>query len=1471
MVFKIPREPAEVAQAIETAADNALKTALDSVRQLPQTRVNAMKAAALQYSKSADPNARAFGGIAYRLLQKGNREDDTGGGHGKAELALGFAETAMKISEAAKTFGKGTARGPEKAREQGAWIGKFNEVSEQAIAAFRENTPLDVQGAWQFLVSVNAIQAETERRDSLERLGRSENGFVRSSAAAIQTLRPDNAAAAANMLQFYNDKMVSARGLRDGDGQVEIAAAIGLQIHGRAEEAAPKLKEGLERYSRAVACVALLASTAEEEKAMRAGGFKTSLAMGMPLEAARKALEARDLGLARAKLGEYFDAKAVLMGRKQDEALAKAGQDLKPAIPVMEGMKETLLNYARYFGYEVRTLTGKVEGAEALHAQIIGDLSRIRGSKNDSERQKAVAGLQQKMDQFATAMKDLLATVPTATFLMNQVLTEQNFARVLKTEMNLDQRTFVKKEVLRLGQEAESHFRQALDALLDGKTKAMDDAFRKGVENKVEILGWLGIKKGTGIAGDAAAFADNREKKPEFGYFGQELEALYERMKQGEGATASSARLLEVTTKFETCLRSSQDKAIASGEYQLQQGFIAEARRLMGHYSGRAPMDAAQLAAAQKNMEYDHRELRRLIKNADRVYQAGEAVLSFVHPAVLFSVAFRGLTEEYQKTEHVSWTSALMLTASTLAFRHSDLMKTTLAGFGRSAAGHALSLAELGMGGYLAVHGVVSTYRAFREGEYFDGTLGLAMGLAPAFHARTAIAQGTKRTYRSVADFVINDIPAKWDGMRLLTVQELKAFSLGALQGAKQGWKSSMGRLYSGPGQIYEVISAALTEGVQAVRDARKGLVEPQEFANAMQRSGWRDREVRYLLAQPEKSDPAFMALVRQNLPVISIEGRMYFIAGQEMEGAVAYRRAGGNLNRISSDVGEIPSKGQAISDLADRVKGMSKEERTAWGEEWGRKNFGEKRWKEMKKKMQEDDRARQQRKGLPAAEAGSPATAPGGKVIPFLDPKKEEAAGGGREGQRPGKAWELLETARNLPREEAEAQIRESFRRMKEEGKFAEAEARHQQGMGLHERPTEILPVVENESRIVVFDRTAAMPRPVKEGSFEPMLERYKPRALKDVVEMLEDASGVARDPESVAKLQGRLPESFSGLLKSDPDVMLPKEYLRMETLDGAVDYRFGGFFEDASGRRMIPMYVTNAAGETRVAIAYQSKSQASWRILLDVTAEHYGKGSRGEHAYTLPFEVQQALDKLNRRSIGAELKIIEPGKIVTSLSQEELRDFVTHRERIDQHGKEVKAIEGTLWFGEGKLPVEKAPEPRWVRPEIDFDAVRRFFNDLEAHENGALMPFLKGTMENGGKSYQPADLIAFSAAHSPEYGVFVRAAVPSRNGQMRYVFNVTAEGTFFSAIENTRGSINKYGLNQDPVVTGFPEAIMTPLIEYERQIPKGMKAVKSVGRYIKIDFTQPMPILDDARAFFKPLEARVKTANAEAGISPQ
>jgi|GEM_PF-4862853 len=419
-----------------------------------------------------------------------------------------------------------------------------------------------------------------------------------------------------------------------------------------------------------------------------------------------------------------------------------------------------------------------------------------------------------------------------------------------------------------------------------------------------------------------------------------------------------------------------------------------------------------------------------------------------------------------------------------------------------------------------------------------------------------------------------------------------------------------------------------------------------------------------------------------------------------------------------------------------------------------------------------------------------------------------------------------------------------------------------------VRDQPQPTIPGITETHNAVAAEETAEPPPGLRrtEMSWVESLP-YTPQSITDLIRLLEDLSGVPRSERNITVANERLSENFEQTLREHPDVMLPKACLNVHTAKGVVEYRFGGFFDDGHGRKMTPVYVTLPDGDTRVSIAYLSGSQAAWRLLPDIDLSGiYDKGPLGEHAFTFPFEVQCVLDELNMNN-GKEHRVMKPHMIIMSLNggyqPEAVAAYLGKQDGLRQTYYFDAVKPGELPQAPAPLPPRHVPYIGTVR-DVDYKGITKFMSELPDD----YWPEL-----DLGKS-------ALREAESPVYGRFIRAAVLSRNERLRYVFNVTCEGTFLAAIENPNGNINKYGLNQEQVVVSFPKDMLTPKCEYLEQIKEGMHAGKSMGnKYRKVEgFHDRVPLLKAASDFFgdyETLKAKMREAAhedaPEAGREPE
>ena len=363
---------------------------------------------------------------------------------------------------------------------------------------------------------------------------------------------------------------------------------------------------------------------------------------------------------------------------------------------------------------------------------------------------------------------------------------------------------------------------------------------------------------------------------------------------------------------------------------------------------------------------------------------------------------------------------------------------------------------------------------------------------------------------------------------------------------------------------------------------------------------------------------------------------------------------------------------------------------------------------------------------------------------------------------------------------------------------------------------------------------------------------------SIEQLVQFVESMNNLPNNLENIQKAKERLAKGFEDVMRESPWLVTPKYSI---TLSGKhqVSYAFADFFTDGHDRPMALTYIANSQGEVRIAITYLSSSQAAWRLLTDIS-QIYGKGKLGEHTITFPLEVQQELDLryLLRIASKEQMPVQKPASIILNAFED--GNFHEKKMQIEQtylmnaeKPEDMPEVENNRKFvGMDGRPVkgndfwEKVVQQ--VNP-VDYDQIESFLHKI---------PMWLPKFERG------SELIG--DAYSPLYGNFKRAALPSSDGRLRYVFNVTAVGTFLAAIESPLAEITKYGTISWVPVKLFPEHIMTPPVEYQENMAH---LCLECGEHFKGNYYyvrnhhNRISLFRDASDFFGYLEGQVRREN--------
>jgi hypothetical protein len=335
----------------------------------------------------------------------------------------------------------------------------------------------------------------------------------------------------------------------------------------------------------------------------------------------------------------------------------------------------------------------------------------------------------------------------------------------------------------------------------------------------------------------------------------------------------------------------------------------------------------------------------------------------------------------------------------------------------------------------------------------------------------------------------------------------------------------------------------------------------------------------------------------------------------------------------------------------------------------------------------------------------------------------------------------------------------------------------------------------------IEIRDRGYAPPKEIRSTKIR---FRDNPHSISELIRTIEYETTGQHDPTNIEKAEERLSPQFEEMLRKHPETLLPRTMLHVEDGNGGIKYLLPDFFNDRNGRPMVVSYMVNSVGEVRVAIAYMSSSQAAWRLLTDIYGI-YDKGRHGEFSITLPYEVQQTLDTMYGEIMHTRQRMteIEPRDIVICAQDKQVDEFWERHERI-QHTQYFQVDDGQTDQPQWMQKIRMGREENGWKKEREYDKIQEFTDGLK---HTGLFPHF-------------GSAVATKNAYSQVYGKFVRAMVPSENGEFRYIFNITKVGTFLVNVEATGSNKNKYGLNEELPVIEFPEIMMLPIVEYAENI---------------------------------------------------
>ena len=716
-------------------AQEAITQATQATRDLQQQAARGqLSLAANQFARSKDPAIAALGGAARGFVQNENFED--------AEVVLAVADTLERMN----ALGKGY-------RDQ-EWVGEYRsfamQLDSQATGKSENNEKLDDQWRYVTYTYVQTGQenvANAARLENVRMLSRRKNPFVTSGVGAIVDLyangQMEQADRALGYLLFY-DKTYNRKNALE-DGKKETRAAVQLAIEGKESE--KMFQRGMESYSVAYTVTQLSRSLEKEyEKLKKATGESPELEK--QLEGIQKDLAARRLDEAEGKIKQLEKTATAWVGQRQEEQLAQLEGILEAGQQAIDQMEEQLRKYAPVFSSETMQLLGALEKLRGMSEQTLTSVRKAKGKELASKEGEA---LQSQLDIYFKLQQSVFVQVPTALMLMNGIVAEEHFENVLHaSRIDSNFKRVAKPHAAR----AQQHLRASLDALLKegAASPAAQKEFRRAMKEKARVLTVLRLRDQS-LSESIEGFLSKEDPIKQFQFFQAAAADMYDRMAQGEGMEPGVWKLSGALFNLESSIRQSEEKLFARGETELQDRILEDSKRVIAHYTGETRIaGVGRVDGIERRIQADAKELSDRIASAETKNEVVKIIGSFIHPSVLFAVTIDNIAREHAVTGKVSWASTGMLVASTLAFRHTGLMKGVLGGFERTAAGRVFTGMELALGGALMVHGGVNAYHAFREGNWKAGALTLAMFALPVAYGtvRTPLMHAAKRTYREL-------------------------------------------------------------------------------------------------------------------------------------------------------------------------------------------------------------------------------------------------------------------------------------------------------------------------------------------------------------------------------------------------------------------------------------------------------------------------------------------------------------------------------------------------------------------------------------------------------------------------------------------------------------------------------------------------------------------------------------------------
>lgn len=738
-----------VVKRTEEVAEAAVQHATQSIDQLHSgADVKSLEVDALALSRSRDSTVSALGNASRMFLERGNMED--------AELMIGVASALEQINKLGKKH-----QGQE-------WVKNFREFSATVAAQAKEGQGTEFTSDERYemygsLWNVGQHTKNVQRIKDLQRLSKRRNPFIKKSLPRIKALyeeartlylegkvdeattKEQQADRVLHALKFY-DRTYNRKKAKIQDGSREVKEAIREMLAGGPN--ADKLFErGIKRYAVAQTCEQL--STAlDTQYSELANVYGQDEELERTLAHIQSLLTARKLGKAEKQLTMWNSKVKTFVEEKRATQLKALEAELAATRKAVGQLTKHLRKYSSSYPREVQKILARLENLVSMVEELS---ALVASAKRKSPNEAEAKALEAKLKAFAKERTAVFSLVSTSMLLMNALEAEKVFDYALKASYVAPIRS---RMATKSGEKVRRNLKDALYALIkEGPgSKTARSHFVAAIAHKARILTVLKLREGKSTAESIEAALSSYDPIVEFNFFQRASLAVYNRASKGRGFEPETWKLSEVLFTLESSIRQSEEKIFALGELELQAQIMQDSQAIIAHYTGKTKLAGASLRPLEQSVKRDATKLGGKISRANTINEVLKIAASFVHPAVLLTVALESVAREHRITGKISWAGAGMVVASTLAFRHAALFRG-LGGMQKTVASKILGGTELALGGALMAHGGMQTYSLFKQGRFKEGAMQLAFFALPLAYGtvRTPLLRGARRTYNRMS------------------------------------------------------------------------------------------------------------------------------------------------------------------------------------------------------------------------------------------------------------------------------------------------------------------------------------------------------------------------------------------------------------------------------------------------------------------------------------------------------------------------------------------------------------------------------------------------------------------------------------------------------------------------------------------------------------------------------------------------